>query len=193
MVVGLTGGIGSGKTTALEMFQEKGVSCYVADIEAKKLMNSSSKIRKKIKKTFGKKAYTSKKLNRAYIAEIVFNNTDMLKTLNNIVHPKVDKHFRKFVKKSEGLYVVYESAILFQGDYKEKFDYTITVTAPLKVRIQRVVTRDNSDEKTVLSRIQHQMSEQEMISKSDFVIQNINLNDTQNEVNRIHKILTSIL
>ena len=94
IVVGLTGGIGSGKTTILKMFRDLEIDCYIADVEAKKLMNSSKKIKKKLIEEFGKDAYTANGLNRKFIANIVFKNPDRLKILNSIVHPRVHKHLK---------------------------------------------------------------------------------------------------
>ena len=129
IVVGLTGGIGSGKTTILKMFQALGIDCYIADIEAKKLMNSSKKIRIKLIEEFGNETYISEGLNRSYIAKIVFEDPERLKILNSIVHPRVRKHFKKFVKKATSSYVIYENAILFESKGDKKCDYIITVTA----------------------------------------------------------------
>jgi len=186
IIVGLTGGIGSGKTTILKMFQKLEIDCYVADVEAKKLMNSSEKIKKKLVEEFGKRAYTTDGLNRKYIAKIVFINSEKLKILNNIVHPHVHKHFNRFVKKSKSKYVIYENAILFESKGDEKCDYIITVTAPIDVRIERILARDTTTKIDILNRIKNQFSDEEKISKSDFVINNIDLKETRNKVVKIH-------
>lgn len=193
IIVGLTGGIGSGKTTVLEMFKKLGIDCYIADIEAKKLMNSSKKIKKELIEEFGKQAFTSKGLNRKYLAKIVFKTSQKLKILNSIVHPHVHKHFKKFAKKAQSDYVIYENAILFESKGDKKCDYTITVTAPITVRIERILARDTTTKDDILNRIKNQFSDEEKISKSDFVINNIDLEDTQKEVCEIHlKILQKI-
>ncbi|AOW19412.1 dephospho-CoA kinase [Urechidicola croceus] len=187
MVVGLTGGIGSGKTTVLKMFQKYGIDCYIADVEAKKLMNSSNEIKKEVIDVFGNQAYIDNQLNRKYIAQIVFQNPDKLDLLNSIVHPKVRKHFRKFVENSTSAYVIYESAILFENNGEKQCDFIITVSAPKNVRIQRVIARDNVSEIEVLHRIKNQLSDEEKISKSDFVIENIDLELTKLQVRIIHQ------
>ena len=193
IVVGLTGGIGSGKTTVLQLFKDLGVSCYIADVEAKKLMNSSKIIRRHLVKEFGADAYQNNKLNRKYIANIVFDNPEKLKVLNSIVHPKVHKHFLKFIKKAKGKYIVYENAILFESGSYKMCNYIITVTAPLDKRIQRVIKRDNVTKTDVLNRIKNQISEEEKIKKSDFVIVNTDLKKTAKLVVEIHdKILKKI-
>jgi len=187
IVVGLTGGIGSGKTTVLEMFQELGVTCYIADLEARKLIDKSKVIRKKILKEFGKKSYDSKGLNRKYIAKIVFEDPKKLQVLNSIVHPKVHKHLKRFIEKASGDYIVYENAILFENGSDAMCNYIITVTAPLETKIARVLKRDKISRTDILNRIKNQLSDEEKISKSDFVIENIDLKKTKEKVLEIHK------
>lgn len=186
IVVGLTGGIGSGKTTILKMFQELEIDCYITDIEAKKLMNSSKKIKKELIKEFGEKVFTADGLNRKYIAKIVFENPKKLKILNSIVHPRVHKHFKKFVKKAKSDYVIYENAILFESKGDKNCDYIITVIAPIDVRIDRILARDTTTKVDILNRIKNQFSDEEKVSKSDFIINNIDLKETQKEVQKIH-------
>ena len=193
MVVGLTGGIGSGKTIVLNFFKEIGVSCYIADVEAKHLMNTSVEIKNEVIALLGEEAYTAKGLNRNFIADIVFNNRDILEQLNAIVHPRVFEDFIKFVESSIVDYIIYESAIILNGDSKKLCDKIIVVTSPLKTRIERVMKRDDVSEQSVLERINKQMSEKEMLAHSDFVINNISLESTKNRVESINaKILLEI-
>ncbi|MDC9723020.1 MAG: dephospho-CoA kinase [Urechidicola sp.] len=193
VVVGLTGGIGSGKTSVLNFFKELGVPCYIADVEAKRLMKTSIEIKKEVIDLFGDKAYTTKGLNRKFIADIVFNNRDILEQLNAIVHPRVFEDFIKFVANSKADYVIYESAIILDGDSKKLCDKIIVVAAPLKTRIERVIKRDGVSKQSVLARINQQMSEKEMIAHSDFTINNISLESTKREVESINtKILLEI-
>lgn len=187
MIVGLTGGIGSGKTTVLKMFKELGVSFYIADVEAKKLMNSSKEIRTAVIENFGKKSYTDEGLNRQYLASIVFTDASKIKILNSIVHPVVAKHFQEFVLNASGKYVLYESAILFENKGEKKCDYVITVTAPIDVRIDRILKRDTTTKVDILNRMKNQLSDEEKIQKSDFVIQNIDLEETKSMVAKIHQ------
>lgn len=188
-VIGLTGGIGSGKTTIANYFAEMGVPVYIADDEAKKVMQSEGII-KKIKATFGNSLFENEILNRAKLAEIVFNNADKLAQLNAIVHPAVKTDFELWLLNNKNYdYVIYEAAILFEsGRYKE-CDVIITVTAPEEVRIERVLKRDNTTREQVLSRINMQWSDEKRISLSNFIINNSNLKIAKEEVVKILKIL----
>ena len=188
-VIGLTGGIGSGKTTIANFFKEKGVPVYIADDEAKKVMQSIEII-DQIKSVFGETLFENNVLNRAKLAETVFNNADKLAQLNAIVHPAVKKDFENWLQQHKNdQYVVYEAAILFEsGRYKE-CDYIVTVTAPIEVRIERVIKRDNTTREQVLSRMEMQWNDEKRISLSNFVINNSNLKIANEEVVKILKIL----
>lgn len=188
-VIGLTGGIGSGKTTIANFFKEKGVPVYISDDEAKKVMQSIEII-DKIKSAFGETLFENNVLNRAKLAEIVFNNADKLAQLNAIVHPAVKKDFENWLQQHKNdQFVVYEAAILFEsGRYKE-CDYIVTVTAPIEVRIERVIKRDNTTREQVLSRMEMQWNDEKRISLSNFVINNSNLKIANEEVVKILKIL----
>ena len=129
MVVGLTGGIGSGKSTVGKLFKELGMPVYDSDKEAKKLMRSSKKIRKAIKALLGDEAYKDKKLNKGYIAKKIFDDKSLLLKLNSIVHPKVRTHFSKWVEKQQSKYVIQETAIIFENSMQGFYDKIILVTA----------------------------------------------------------------
>ncbi|KAF2507208.1 dephospho-CoA kinase [Flavobacterium zhairuonense] len=188
-VIGLTGGIGSGKTTVANYFKEMGVPVYIADDGARVVMQAEDVI-EKIKKTFGAALFENNVLNRAKLADIVFNDSDKLAQLNAIVHPAVKKDFEAWLLlRAKEEYVIYEAAILFEsGRYKE-CDSIITVTAPVEVRIERVLKRDNTTREQVLSRMQMQWKDEDRISKSNFVINNVNLKIAREEVVKILKIL----
>lgn len=192
MIVGLTGGIGSGKTTVVQFFQEfPNIACYIADVEAKKLMNSSISIQSKIIKEFGKESYKNNQLNRNFIADIVFKDKEKLAVLNTIVHPEVGKHFQEFViNNKDKSYILYENAILFENKSNLFCDFVITVSAPLETRIQRVVLRDKSTREAVINRIKNQWIEDKKILQSNYIIDNISLENTKNQILRIHNILT---
>ena len=186
-VVGLTGGIGSGKSTIAKMFEDLGVAVYIADIEAKKLMNEDPTVKKEITDLFGEEAYLNNTLNRPFIANIVFNDSTQLEKLNAIVHPAVANHFDKWKDRQNGNYVIKEAAILFENGGYKQCDHTILVVAPLDLRICRVLNRDQSTRDEVLSRIKNQWDDDQKIPLADFVIQNIDLQDTEQQVNEIHQ------
>lgn len=190
--VGLTGGIGSGKTTVANYFIELGIPVYFADKEAKQLMNSSAKIKNKLINEFGENTYQNGVLNRKYLANIVFHNKSKLSIINGIVHPAVAKHFAKWVKEQKTKYVIQENAILFENNTASNFDYIITVTAPVDVKIDRIIKRDSATKEDVLSRMNNQWDDAKKIELSDFVIDNVDLADTKKQVNRIHKKLIKI-
>ena len=188
IVIGLTGGIGSGKSTVAHLFKKLDVPIYIADIEAKEIMNTSKVLQEKIIKKFGKNSYKNRKLNREYLANIVFNDKESLKVLNSIVHPEVFKHFEIFKEKNRlKPYIIYENAILFENKSDALCNKIITVTTPIEERIRRVIERDNCTREEVLSRVDNQISDEEKIRKSDFVIQNINKESLVNKVLEIHK------
>lgn len=186
-LVGLTGGIGSGKTTIANFFKELGVPIYIADTEAKALMNRSKVIKRKLIALFGDNAYQNGKLNRDFLSRQIFNNKDLLQKMNAIVHPKVASHFKRWVKKQEAPYVISEAAILFENGSYKKYDYIITVTAPEEVRLKRVMSRDNSSKEKVKSVMNNQWKDEEKIKLSDYVIQNINLEEAKAQVLQIHE------
>ena len=188
-IIGLTGGIGSGKTTIAKYFQSFGIPVYIADDEARKIMQSSEII-DAIKNTFGDVIFENGILNREKLAKIVFNEPEKLEKLNNIVHPAVKKHFEQWLLENKKVtYVIYEAAILFESGRYKDCDFIVTVTAPIDSRIQRVVDRDKTTRELVLKRINAQWTDEKRISKSDFVIENISLENAKLEVDRILKIL----
>ncbi|CAD0008235.1 MULTISPECIES: dephospho-CoA kinase [Flavobacterium] len=188
-IIGLTGGIGSGKTTIANYFEEKGVPVYIADDEAKKIMQSQYII-EQIKTVFGGVVFENEVLNRAKLAEIVFNDSEKLNQLNTIIHPAVKKDFESWLQKKQNYdYIVYEAAILFESGRYKDCDIVITVTAPEEVRIERVIKRDKTSKEQVLSRMKMQWKEEERIAKSNFVIFNDNLKMAKEEVVKILKIL----
>ena len=190
--VGLTGGIGSGKTTVANYFIELGVPIYFADNEAKKLMNSSTDIKNKLIREFGEKTYKNGELNRKYLASIVFHDTSKLNIINGIVHPAVANHFAKWIKKQKSNYIIQENAILFENNTSSIFDYIITVTASIDVKIERILKRDSGSKNDILSRMKNQWDDVKKIGLSDFVIHNIDLADTKKQVGQIHKKLLKI-
>ncbi len=188
--VGLTGGIGSGKSTVAHYFSELGIPLYFADIEAKKLMNSSKIIHRKLTQRFGEDVYINNKLNRPFLANLIFTNRSHLAFVNSVVHPKVNQHFNRWVKRQKSPYVIQENALLFENNSYLFFDKIITVTAPKEIKINRVIKRDHTTKKMVLDRMNNQLADTEKITKSDYVINNSDLEKTREQVLKIHHLLT---
>lgn len=189
-IIGLTGGIGSGKTTVAKMFEELGISVYIADIEARKLSNRSKVIRRKLTEMLGPQAYIDTQLNREFVAQMIFNDADLLKKVNAIIHPKVASHFKRWVKKQQGPYVIKEAAILFENGGYKQCDKTILVVAPKAVRIERLLARDNSNKAEIEARMKNQWSDSEKKKLADIIIENTHLETTRKQVLEVHKNLS---
>ena len=171
--IGLTGGIGAGKTTVARIFEKLGVPVFFADREAKKLIEEDISLKQEIISEFGEKAYTGNSYDTQYIAGVVFNNHVKLKVLNNIVHPYVHKAFLKWYNtKSAYSYVIEEAAILFETGINDFFDKIIVVIAPEEIRIGRVVKRDSKPAEQVKLRIKTQITEDYLINHADYIINN---------------------
>lgn len=184
-IAGITGGIGSGKTTAAKFFEELGVPVYNSDTRAKLIQNENSEVKVKIIKAFGDEAYNQSGLNRVYIAKQVFNNNEKLKQLNQIVHPAVFNDFEEWKKQQTSKIIMKEAAILIEsGSYKD-CDVVISVLMDKEKRIQRIMARDGFTEEQVMARINNQISDEERIQKSDFIIDNNgDLTHLKNEVEK---------
>ncbi len=170
--IGITGGIGSGKTTVAKVFETLGIPVYYADDEAKRIMNEDEELKKKIITNFGKESYENDKLNRAYLASIVFNDRYKLDLLNSIVHPATIKDAEQWMQNKNTAYALKEAALLFESGAAENLDYVIGVTAPQHLRIKRVMERDGITRDEVLKRINRQIEEDIKIKLCDFVIVN---------------------
>ncbi len=192
-IIGLTGGIGSGKSTVTGFFRELGVPVYIADSQAKKIMDYPETIQE-VQAIFDQNVLLETgKLDRKKIASIVFNDSEQLNKLNAIIHPKVNQDFKDWLKQHKNYpYIIKEVAIIFETQSEKQFDKIILVTAPLNLRIERVIQRDNSSAQEILKRIDNQLPDSEKIEKSDFIIHNINLDAVKKEVKRLHKTLNSI-
>ena len=189
MIVGLTGGIGSGKTLVSSYFEALGVPVYISDIEAKKLMETDKETVASIKELFGDDSYSNQSLNRKFIASQVFTDKHKLNKLNAIVHPAVAKHFKTWYSKQKFDFVIKESAILFETGAEKHCDVIILVTAPLQIRISRVIQRDNTTEKEVRLRIKNQWDDEVKIPRSDYVVTNTDKMATKNKVNELYQLL----
>jgi dephospho-CoA kinase len=184
-IIGLTGGIGSGKTTVAQLFLSFDIPVYITDLEARNLMKSDS-VLDQIKNVFGTAVFEKGVLIREKLSEIVFNDASKLAQLNGIVHPAVKSHFKQWLlEHQKDPFIIYESAILFEsGSYKE-CDFVINVVAPLETRIQRVIERDKTTREKVLERIKNQWNDEQKSSKSDFIIENVNIEDVKLEIVKI--------
>ncbi|WP_225036186.1 dephospho-CoA kinase [Winogradskyella sp. SM1960] len=189
MVIGLTGGIGSGKSTILKCFKSYGIPVYIADDEAKALMNRSKVIKRKLIHLFGEKAYENNALNRPYLSSKIFSDKTLLAKMNAIVHPKVASHFKRWLTKQDAAYVIKEVAIIFENNLQNQYDYIITVVADEDLRIQRVMKRDNVSKEKVKSIINNQWSDADKVEQSDFVIVNNDLEDAKKQALKIHNTL----
>jgi len=174
LTIGLTGGIGSGKTFISSIFASMGVPIYDSDANAKRLMLENAEVMVDIKNLLGEKAYDSSgNLNRKFIAEIVFKEQKKLTKLNEIVHPAVRKDFLRYTQENQNKPIIINEAALFveNGSYRD-FDYLISVVAPKRLRLQRVIKRDSSNINAVKSRIKAQSTDEEKIAVSHYVIYN---------------------
>lgn len=185
-IIGLTGGIGSGKTTVANMFSELGVPVYIADTEAKKLTDSSEVIRRELIHLLGEEAYSEKGLNRKFVADKIFNDKELLEGVNATIHPRVAAHFKNWVSQQTSEYVLQEAAILFENGSYRKFDKIILVTAPKDIRIARIMKRDNATYSEIEQRMNNQWSDEKKEKLADYIIQNLDIETTQKEVERLH-------
>ncbi|AIM62063.1 dephospho-CoA kinase [Cellulophaga geojensis KL-A] len=191
-IVGLTGGIGSGKSTAAKMFADLGVPVYNSDTEAKKLMHTSANVKEQIIQLLGAEAYKNGFLNREYIAQKVFSKANLLEQLNAIVHPAVRIHFLEWTEKQNAPYVIQESAIIFENNNQDFYDYIILVTAPLEVRIDRILKRDNTTREKILSRMDNQWTDERKEKMSDFMLINEDIVKLKLKIREIHCILREL-
>lgn len=187
--VGLTGGIGSGKSTVAKIFETLGIPVYYADLEAKRLMVEDTSLVEAIKELFGEEAYDANgRLNRAFIAQRAFPEPELLKKLEALVHPAVLRDGERWhAAQRDAPYTIKEAALLFESGSYRQLDKVITVFAPLELRIQRVMARDKSAREDVEARIARQMPEDEKIALADFVVYNDGSRSLISQVWQIHK------
>lgn len=185
--IGITGGIGSGKSTVCALLREYGVAVYDSDAEAKRLMAESEALRRALIEAFGEECYNAEGLDRKYLASQVFGRDEALQRLNAIVHPVVREDFRAWAEHQKGSYVVLESAILFEAGFESEVDATLAVLAPLEERLRRTMERDGVEREQVLSRIKHQMSDDELHARADRTIVNLRREYLESDVEQLHK------
>jgi dephospho-CoA kinase len=185
--IGITGGIGSGKTYVASVFQSLGIPIFNADIQAKKIMTSSRKLIKLLKKEFGNDIYKDSDLNKEKLASIVFSDSDKLQKLNSLVHPIVKEELNSWCLKQTSTYIIKESAILFESNSHIGLDAVICVSAPLDLRMKRLLNRDDYSEKEIKKRIENQISQEEKEKLSDYIIVNDEKELLLPKIIKIHK------
>lgn len=189
-IIGITGGIGSGKTTVCKLFERMGVPVYYADDRAKWLLNNQKDVIQQVKNLLGEESYLNNEINKTYIANKVFHNKDLLQQYNEIVHPVVAfdtlEWMQQYLYKK---YILKEAALLIETGIYKTLDKLIVVTAPIDLRIERVIKRDRLSKKEVEARINNQMPQEEKIKYADFVVINDGKHNLEEQVNKIHTAL----
>lgn len=189
VIIGITGGIGSGKSVISKLLVAMGYPVYDSDAEAKKIMQSDLSVIKELQLEFGEDTYINNQLNKQHLASEVFGNPERLRALNAIVHPAVKRHFQAWTKQQSGSVVFLETAILFESGFNSETHKVILVTAPLDIRIERVVRRDQCTQEQVMQRITLQWTEEAKALKSDFII----VNDGQHSlIKQTEKIISEL-
>jgi dephospho-CoA kinase len=190
----ITGGIGSGKTTVARVFEQLGIPVYHADYWAKEIMNTEPLVKERVKELFGKDIYDNAgKANRKRIAELVFADKNKLNELNSIIHPAVWLHGENWLKQHEGKpYILKEAAILFESGGNKDMDKVIMVSAPIEIRLERVMKRDNATREEVTARMANQWPDEQKIALSDFVIVNDDRQLVIPQVLEVHRQISSL-
>ncbi|MEE4116211.1 MAG: dephospho-CoA kinase [Marinilabiliaceae bacterium] len=191
--LGITGGIGSGKSTVCKVFEVLGVRVFYSDLEARVIMDTSPLVYKGLEKILGFDIYVDGKIDRPRLADIIFNDSKKLEQVNMLVHPLVLEKFAGWSQKQDSDYVILESAVLFESGAGEVLDKTLAVIAPLEERIARVMERNNMKREEVLERIKNQVSENEMLRKADFLLDNADSSMLIPQVISVHNEIKNIL
>ena len=190
MKVGVTGGIGSGKSTVCRLFSQKGVAVYDSDAAAKRLMQEDDGLRERLIGRFGPETFRDGRLDRAYLAGVVFDDSQALAELNALVHPVVMRDFDAWAARQEGDYVILESAILFEAGLEECVDKTVAVLAPRELRIERTCRRDKCQPEHVGRRIAAQLDDDTLSRRADYVVVNIFEEDLEPDVVKLDRIFS---
>lgn len=173
--VGVTGGIGSGKSTVAKIFEVLGIPVYYADDATKKIMNADEELKASLIKNFGEQTYQNGQLNRSYLASVVFADKEKLELLNSLTHPATIRDANRWIEEQTSAYIIKEAALLFESGANEYLDHIIGVFAPVEIRIQRAMARDNITREEVLQRMNRQMDEENKMKLCDSVV----INDEQ--------------
>ncbi|MFN5023684.1 MAG: dephospho-CoA kinase [Chitinophagaceae bacterium] len=187
IIIGLTGGIGSGKSTVAKIFAQLGIPVLDADATAKAIMNEDRSVKTKLIELFGEDAYKENQLNRPYIAQIVFEDAFKLQQLNAIIHPITIQYAKEWASKQSAPYVIKEAALFFESGSSEGVEKIIGVTAPKHIRIQRVMQRDQMTRENVIKRMEHQLEDSLKMKLCDWVIQNDDMHLLIPQILAIHQ------
>ena len=190
--IGLTGGIGSGKSTVAQIFEVLGIPVFYADVEARRIMNEDKGLKEELLKHFGTEAYKNDELNRAYIASIVFNDQEKLELLNSLTHPVTMQYGNDWMLKQTTPYAIHEAALIFEANVNKRLDYVIGVYAPLQLRINRAMNRDQVTEEEVLKRINRQIDEDRKMKLCDFILINDEKEMLTTQVLKLHEELLKL-
>lgn len=187
--LGITGGIGSGKSIVAELLTLMGIPVYIADTESKRLTDTSSRIKEALISLFGENIYNDSGVDKKKLASLIFNDHDLLRKVNSIIHPEVNRHFNEWMQRQDSSICAVESAILFESGFDAFVDKSVTVFAPESIRIARVMARDKMPIEAIRQRIKNQLSDEAKRDRSDFVIFN---DDTTAIIPQVHALLKSI-
>jgi dephospho-CoA kinase len=191
-IIGLTGGIGSGKTVLAKEFSKNYIQVYNSDERAKFLMNNSKDLKDSLIKCFGSNTYVDDSLNKTYLSSLIFNDRKSLELMNSIVHPQVEKDFMGWMKTKDEKYVIYESALIFEtGSYKRN-DFNILVTSDLSVRINRIMNRDKIDKSLAMLKINNQWKDEKKIPLADYIFVNSTIDENIQTVKKLVTYFNSI-
>lgn len=190
--IGITGGIGSGKTTVAKVFEVLGIPIYYADDEAKRMMNEDESLKQQLLQLFGKKTYVDGKLNRQYLSSMVFNSDEKLALLNSIVHPATIRDAERWMQQQKTPYAIKEAALIFESGAQKQLDYVIGVYAPAPLRIQRAMKRNHATREEVKARMDKQIEEEIKMRLCDYVITNDEQELVIPQVIKIHKALMAM-
>ncbi len=191
-IIGLTGGIGSGKTILAKEFSKNYIQVYNSDERAKFLMNNSKDLKDSLIKCFGSNTYVDDSLNKTYLSSLIFNDRKSLELMNSIVHPQVEKDFMGWMKTKDEKYVIYESALIFEtGSYKRN-DFNILVTSDLSIRIKRIMNRDKIDKSLAMLKINNQWKDEKKIPLADYIFVNSTIDENIQTVKKLVTYFNSI-
>ena len=187
--IGLTGVIGSGKSTAANYFSKLGVPIFFADNSANKIMNADSSVKKCLVDLLGSLAYSNGELNKQFISDKIFNNQNLLKSINNLIHPKVQEDFNLWLTNQTSPYVIYEAALIFENSSEHLFDKIICIKTPLDIIYNRLKERGDYSKNRIDKILKNQLSQNVKCSKSDYCIENISMDSLVIEIDKIHSSL----